>query len=68
MESTKASLQFQFGNTAEEIRLLKKTFLIIDKNGDGQLDKDEINQFLRMKGVEEDQLEQIVDDLFSKCD
>jgi predicted nuclease with TOPRIM domain len=40
----------------------------LDKDGNGQIDKDEMLDFLAKNGVDEDHRVQIVDELFNKCD
>ena len=51
----------------EEKRLYEE-FSEIDKNGDGRITKDEMNDFLDRRGVEEEHRQQITEELFSKCD
>jgi len=52
----------------EEQRKLRKEFAAIDENGDGKVDKTEMDLFLKSRGVDEDHRQQIVEELFSKCD
>ena len=52
MDSTKASLNFN--SAAEETRKLRQEFRSIDKDGDGRVDKTEMNFFLKSRGVDED--------------
>lgn len=47
---------------------LEKEFRSIDLDGDGMVTKDEMNDFLSRKGIDEEHRGQIVDELFSKCD
>ena len=48
--------------------MLRKEFHAIDANGDGQITKPEMLQFLGKKGIDEEHRVQIVDELFQKCD
>ena len=41
---------------------------MIDVDGNGYVDKNEMMVFLAQKGIDEDHRGQIVDELFSKCD
>lgn len=43
-------------------------FNAIDIDGDGRVDKNEMNLFLANKGIDEDHRQEIVDELFNKCD
>jgi Ca2+-binding EF-hand superfamily protein len=43
-------------------------FNAIDIDGDGRVDKQEMNIFLANKGIDEDHRQEIVDELFNKCD
>jgi Ca2+-binding EF-hand superfamily protein len=40
----------------------------MDRNGDGQVTQDELDVFLKMKGVEDGHRPTIVAELFEKCD
>ena len=40
----------------------------MDLNGDGKIDKDEMDQFLAQNGVDDDHRAQIVDELFNNLD
>lgn len=51
-----------------EEQRLRREFRVIDVNGDGKVDKDEMNEFLRGRGIDDEHRTQIVDELFSKCD
>jgi calcium-dependent protein kinase len=55
-------------SNAEETRKLRQEFRSIDKDGDGKVDKSEMDFFLKSRGVDEDHRLQIVEELFSKCD
>ena len=52
----------------EDIKRLRAEFNKIDADGDGRVDKREMNQFLAEKGVDEDHRVEIIDELFNKCD
>jgi len=58
----------QVNSDSEEVRKLRQEFRKLDKDGDGRVDKHEMNQFLQQKGIDDDHRQQIVEELFSKCD
>ena len=63
--------QFGMANTQSDIteeQRLRREFQQIDMNNDGRVDKDEMNSFLRSRGIDDEHRTQIVDELFSKCD
>jgi hypothetical protein len=43
-------------------------FSRIDLDGDGKVDKAEMDIFLAQKGIDEEHRQEIVDELFNKCD
>jgi len=47
---------------------LAKEFSSIDKNGDGKVSKNELDDFLKSKGVDDGHRSTIVTELFDKCD
>ena len=53
---------------AEEMAKLRAEFKAVDLNGDGRVDKRELDRFLMSKGVEEGHRQTIVEELFVKCD
>jgi|LakMenE18May11ns_1017448.scaffolds.fasta_scaffold9849821_2 Ca2+-binding EF-hand superfamily protein len=55
-------------SSENEIRKLRQEFKMVDKNGDGRVDRNEMNNFLRNRGVDDDHRAQILEELFSKCD
>jgi Ca2+-binding EF-hand superfamily protein len=52
----------------EELQKLRAEFKAIDLNGDGRVDKLELDRFLMSKGIEEGHRQTIVEELFVKCD
>ena len=58
----------QIQNDPMEEKRLYEEFSVIDKNGDGRITKEEMNDFLDKRGVEEEHRQQITEELFSKCD
>jgi Ca2+-binding EF-hand superfamily protein len=55
-------------SSENEIRKLRQEFKMVDKNGVGRVDRNEMNNFLRNRGVDDDHRAQILEELFSKCD
>lgn len=53
---------------AEEHNRLKAEFSRIDADNNGRVDKEEMDSFLKSRGIDEEHRIQIVDELFSKCD
>ena len=51
----------------EEQRLAKE-FAVIDTNGDGRVDRHEMDTFLNRQGIDDEHRQQIVDELFDKLD
>ena len=47
---------------------LAREFALIDTDGSGKIDKQEMNNFLAQKGIDEDHRLQIIDVVFSACD
>ena len=43
-------------------------FQAIDVDGDGRVDRDEMDKYLSNQGIDEEHRSQIVDELFEKCD
>ena len=52
----------------EALQRLENEFRSIDLDGDGKVDKHEMNEFLHSKGIDEEHRGQIVEELFLKCD
>ena len=52
----------------EDLKRIEAEFRTIDLDGDGKVDKYEMNAFLETKGVKAKHCDQIIDELFSKCD
>lgn len=52
----------------EDVRKLRMEFNAIDIDGDGRVDKQEMDRFLAKKGIDADHRQEIVDELFNKCD
>ena len=52
----------------EDLKRIEAEFRTIDLDGDGKVDKYEMNEFLEKKGVNAEHRDQIIDELFSKCD
>ena len=51
-----------------EEELLTQQFAVMDRDGDGRVDRDEMDNYLAGQGVDEEHRSQIVDELFEKCD
>ena len=51
-----------------EEQQLRQEFSQLDTNGDGRVDRDEMDNFLANKGVDDEHRSQIVDELFDKLD
>lgn len=47
---------------------MRLEFAALDTNGDGTLDRREIDSWLLKMGVDDEHRKEIVDELFSKCD
>ena len=54
-------------NMTEEKKLAKE-FAQIDTNGDGKVDRNEMDDFLSRRGIDDEHRQQIVDELFDKLD
>lgn len=52
----------------EEYRRLVLDFKTMDQNGDGRVDRNEMINFLTKKNIEADHRDEIVDEIFRKCD
>lgn len=52
----------------QDMKKLRAEFSKIDKDGDGTVDKREMSRFLAEKGVDEDHIVEIVDEIFKMCD
>ena len=52
---------------SEEDRL-RQEFAVIDTNGDGKVDRDEMDHFLANSGIDDEHRSQIVEELFEKLD
>ena len=52
----------------QDLQRIEAEFRTIDIDGDGKVDKYEMNEFLEKKGVNSEHRDQIIDELFSKCD
>ena len=55
-------------NDPEEERRLAQEFAAIDRDGNGNIEREEMADFLAKRGVDEEHRGQIVDEMFSKCD
>ena len=55
------------GRLTEE-QQLRLEFGAIDTNGDGKVDREEMDRYLANQGIDEEHRSQIVDELFEKCD
>jgi len=51
----------------EEERL-RQEFSVIDLDGDGKVDRDEMDTFLAKQGIDDEHRSQIVEELFEKLD
>ena len=58
---------FSNTNMTEEQRL-QAEFNQIDTNGDGRVDRNEMDAFLAKQGIDDEHRQQIVDELFDKLD
>lgn len=47
---------------------LSREFKIIDRNGDGKIDRKEMDYYLAQKGIDDEHRSQIVDEIFEKLD
>ena len=56
------------GASDYEKQQLERAFAILDKDGNGMIDKEEMLDFLARNGVDEEHRVQIVDELFNKLD
>ena len=68
-----SSQQRRFGGGLDlsgmtEEQRLRQEFSQLDTNGDGRVDRDEMDNFLANKGVDDEHRSQIVDELFDKLD
>ena len=68
-----SSQQRRFGGGLDlsgmtEEQQLRQEFSQLDTNGDGRVDRDEMDNFLANKGVDDEHRSQIVDELFDKLD
>ena len=52
----------------QDLQRIEAEFRTIDLDGDGKVDKYEMNEFLEKRGVNEEHRDQIIEELFSKCD
>lgn len=52
----------------DEITRLRREFHQIDIDNSGKIDKDEMDNFLRQKGIDEDHRNQIIEVVFKACD
>ena len=57
--------QTQMGS--EETRL-RQEFSQLDRNGDGKVDRDEMDAYLAQRGIDDEHRSQIVDEIFEKLD
>ena len=51
-----------------EVARLKREFAAIDLDGSGKIDKQEMNNFLEQKGIDQEHRMQIIDVVFQACD
>ena len=56
------------GNQMSEEERLRQEFAAIDENGDGKVDRDEMDNFLARQGIDDEHRSQIVEELFEKLD
>ena len=54
--------------SSDELEKLRREFSLIDLDGSGRINKDELDTFLAQKGIEDGHRQTIVDELFQKCD
>lgn len=47
---------------------LRQEFAALDRDGDGMVDRNEMDAFLSTKGIDDEHRTQIVDELFDKLD
>ena len=51
----------------ESVRL-QQEFAQLDRNGDGKVDRNEMDVFLAQRGIDDEHRSQIVDEIFEKLD
>ena len=56
------------GRQISEEERLRQEFNAIDANGDGKVDRDEMDNFLARQGIDDEHRSQIVEELFEKLD
>ena len=56
------------GRQLSEEERLRQEFNAIDANGDGKVDRDEMDNFLERQGIDDEHRSQIVEELFEKLD
>ena len=56
------------GRQISEEERLRQEFNAIDANGDGKVDRDEMDNFLERQGIDDEHRSQIVEELFEKLD
>ena len=56
------------GRQISEEERLRQEFNAIDANGDGKVDRDEMDNFLTRQGIDDEHRSQIVEELFEKLD
>ena len=54
--------------TRQEEEQLRQNFAAMDTNGDGRVDREEMDTFLAQKGIDDEHRSQIVDEIFEKLD
>ena len=59
---------FKGGNEMDEPARLRHEFQQLDTNGDGMVDRDEMDAFLARQGIDDEHRNQIIDELFDKLD
>jgi len=47
---------------------LRRNFAAMDTNGDGRIDREEMDAFLAQKGIDDEHRHQILDEIFEKID
>ena len=69
-QQQRTGLQRGFSSNPEmtEEQRLAKEFGVIDTNGDGRVDRHEMDTFLNRQGIDDEHRQQIVDELFDKLD
>ena len=69
-QQQRTGLQRGFSSNPEmsEEQRLAKEFAQIDTNGDGKVDRHEMDTFLHRQGIDDEHRQQIVDELFDKLD